>query len=171
MYHQIFTKTNFSWCNEIYIKVHKFWCSKCVAIHILIILLYCDVKILISVKKVGQYLVTWHIFCNTEKNSNFKYINSNKCKWKSTYVNAWPYIYWEFREKMKNYFNCLKVVFKVFHHHAFVKIFKFLYEIAKDKSNQWVAIHILRGHTYIGSGHTYICVAIHRYNRLDIDNI
>ena len=37
---------------------------------------------------------------------------------------------------MKNCFNCLKIVFKVFNHHSFVKIFKFLYEIAKDESNQ-----------------------------------
>ena len=39
-------------------------------------------------------------------------------------------------EKMKNCFNSLKIVFKVFNHYSFVKFFKFLYEIAKDESNQ-----------------------------------
>ena len=72
---------------------------------------------------------------------------------------------------MKNCFNYLKIVFKVSHHHSYVNILKFLYKISKDELNQLVAIHILRGHTYIGSSHTYICVAIHMYNRLDIDNI
>ena len=29
----------------------------------------------------------------------------------------------------------------------------------------------MSGRTFIGSGHTYICVAIHMYNRFDIDNV
>ena len=37
---------------------------------------------------------------------------------------------------MKNYFNYLKIVFKVFHHHSYVKILKILYKIAKDESDQ-----------------------------------
>ena len=39
---------------------------------------------------------------------------------------------------------------------------------------EWSYIYLcgqLCGGTYIGSGHTYICVAIHMYNRLDIDNV
>ena len=58
MYHQIFTKTNSLGSMRYTSKFTSVGVVNAWPYIILIILSYCDVKILISVKKVGQYLVT-----------------------------------------------------------------------------------------------------------------